>query len=182
MYMIELFEGILLCAIVVICVYVFSIYNRPPSPAPANSEFIEGAIYEGARNRKRRDPPKKPPGAAAAAANKDQPPTENESPAASITGVGPTAKVFLQSILARIGALNVELDTDTYESDYIQIMEDMKELMYKKALKSCLQYTGDSKEGFIHDMNAYISTISNLEKLSEYTSGKPSKGKSGSMW
>jgi hypothetical protein len=181
--MIELLEGVLLCAIVIICIYVFSIYNRPPSPY--NSEMTPGAIYEGARSRSRGKGKGK--GAVASAApnpptDDSNPPTENKSPASSITGVGPTAKVFLQSVLARIGALNVELDTDTYESDYIQIIDDMKELMYKKALKSCLQYTGDSKEDSIHEMNAYISTISNLEKLSEYTSGAPSKGKTGSMW
>jgi hypothetical protein len=177
MYMIELFEGVLLCAIVVICVYVFSIYRRNPSPA--NSEFIEGAIYEGARNRKKQS------SANNAKANSD-PPTENKSPvgsSSSVTGVGPTAKLFSQSVLARIGALNVELDTDTNESDYLQIIDEMKELMYKKALKSCLQYTGDTTEDRLHDMNAYITTISNLDKLSEYTSGSTTgKGKAGTMW
>ena len=67
--------------------------------------------------------------------------------------------------------MDVELDINTYEDDYIQIIDQMKELLYRKALMSCLKYTNDSAIDTMKDMNSYIGTITNLDKLSDFVNG-----------
>lgn len=157
-------ETILICAIVCICIYVYAVYARSRDPIAYNDDE-EYDYVEGISNRRRKNksnkPNTKPTGSGGG--------TGGENPAVTPpTGVGSTAPIFHQNITSRMSSLGEELNMQSYEPDYLGIVDDMIELMYRKALKSCLSYIDDQADAALIDMNNYIHTADNLKKVSDW--------------
>jgi hypothetical protein len=84
------------------------------------------------------------------------------------SGVGATAPIYIQNITARKVALGEELNIPAYGAEYLEVISNMTELMYRKSLKSCLQYVDDTTDAEIHEMNTYMNTIDTLKRLSAW--------------
>ena len=174
-------EYILICVIVSICIYVFTVYltkhnykqtyvegltSKPQVPvAPGNI-----ITQSGLPNARLRTGESNPP-----------------------SGVGATAPIYIQNITARKVALGEELNMPAYGAEYLEVISNMTELMYRKSLKSCLQYVDDTTDAELHEMNAYMNTIDTLKRLSAWinanydeqapnTVGKLYDASKGSNW
>lgn len=158
-YSIAMIETILICAVVCICIYVYAVYARSGTPVAYNDED-EYEYVEGIANRRRNN--RKSGGTKPGAAGGDN---KSVTPP---SGVGSTAPIFHQNITSRMSGLGEELNMQSYEPDYLGIVDDMIELMYRKALKSCLSYTDDQSDKALIDMNNYIHTADNLKKVSDW--------------
>ena len=149
-------EYILICVIVSICIYVFTVYltkhnykqtyvegltSKPQVPvAPGNV-----ITQSGLPNARLRTGESNPP-----------------------SGVGATAPIYIQNITARKVALGEELNMPAYGAEYLEVISNMTELMYRKSLKSCLQYVDDTTDAELHEMNAYMNTIDTLKRLAAW--------------
>jgi hypothetical protein len=157
-------DCILICAIVSICIYVVAVYmRRKTSTDDSDDEYDDYGFKEGIKNKKKKGKNSGSKNGVAADGEGSSP--SNITPP---TGVGATAPIFHQNITARSSALGEDLNMDAYESEYLGVLEDMTELMYRKALKSCLQYTDDKSDDALQRMNSYISTVANLKKISDW--------------
>ena len=147
-------EYVLICAIVSICIYVFAVYS--------NSHYMNANTYvEGMSKHKK--PVIHPPKVKQLAPKRatSQPTLIPQPP----SGVGATAPIYIQNLTARKVAFGEELNIPAYGADYLSVLENMTELMYRKSLNSCLQYTDDMQDEVLHDMNLYMSTIDTLKKM-----------------
>jgi hypothetical protein len=154
-------ETILICAVVCICIYVYAVYARSGTPIAYNDDeydYVEG--YKGRRRKTGNS--KKSDGEKTEAAGGDNPSISPPS------GVGSTAPIFHQNITLRMSGLGEELNMQSYEPDYLGIVDDMIELMYRKALKSCLSYTDVQSDKALIDMNNYIHTADSLKKVYDW--------------
>jgi hypothetical protein len=153
-------EYILICVIVSICIYVFAVYSKPQYIANHEGKYVEGFTRNSYK-------PKAPvaPGNVI---------TQSGLPNARITsgevtppsGVGATAPIYIQNITARKVALGEELNIPAYGAEYLEVISNMTELMYRKSLKSCLQYVDDTTDAELHEMNTYMTAVDTLRKLS----------------
>lgn len=167
-------EYVIMCAIVGICLYIFSMYSVKQKYNITNDE----TYVEGLKNHKKG----KSKGKSQPAVDSS---TESEGPIRPVTstkksskgntqtrapdipnGVGAAVPIYIQNLNARSASIGEELDVATYGQNYLEVIQHMTELMYRKAMVSCLQYTDDTQYEAIQDVNLYISTIDNLRKLS----------------
>ena len=166
-------EYVLICAIVSICIYVFAVYSNSHQYMNATT-YVEGM----AKHKKPAIHITKAKHSAPIRATpqltqpSQQPTTEVTNAQVNYnrnivppSGVGATAPIYIQNITARKVAFGEELNVPAYGSDYMSVLENMTELMYRKSLNSCLQYTDDMQDEVLHDMNLYMSTIDTLKKL-----------------
>ena len=163
-------EYILICAIVSICIYVFAIYSSKHQYISSTEPYVEGF----SRRKTKHKAPIAPGNVISQSGTHT---TTNNTVGASSSshervtppsGVGATAPIYIQNITARKVALGEELNIPSYGAEYLEAISNMTELMYRKSLKSCLQYVDDTTDAELHEMNTYISAIDSLKKLSAW--------------
>ncbi len=179
-------ECVLICAILSVCVYVFVVYSRKQGPVLSETPNEDGIYVEGMGPKKKHTKPTPAPAAAPEHTPASKPSSKPSSKAARQnnivvpSGVGQTAPLYGRNLASRRATMMEELDIPEYGDDYKKAIFEMIQLMYSKSLESCLGYTDESNESVLGNMNAYMNTIGNLEKLTAWIESRESLYEGGS--
>jgi hypothetical protein len=159
--MLDILELGIMVLILAICGYVIYRYK-------SNDPYL---IIEGKKNKKNKKNNKNTTNHKNnAALNEDDTDAENAPPTAVVSGIAETSPMFINQLNTLVGASDVELRINTFYKDYIDIIDIVKDLLYRRALKSCLEYTPKNVPEMIAEINGCIQAITNLDKVSTYVS------------
>ena len=102
----------------------------------------------------------------------------------NVTGVGAPSQLYDQSVTNSIATLDTELNMTTYSSQYLQIINNMRELYKRKALKVMLQ-TPLNESAFIFQtismLTSYEGALKTLDTLEDFVNSSSKTTKLG-MW
>lgn len=102
----------------------------------------------------------------------------------NITGVGAPSQLYDQGLTNAIASLDTELNMTTYSSQYLQIINNMRELYKRKALKIMLQTPLDPNYNIFQITGAlttYDSALKTLDTLEDFVNSSSKTTKVG-MW
>ena len=169
-------ECVLICAILSVCVYVFVVYSRKQGPMLSETPNEDGIYVEGMGPKKKHSKPTPAPAAAVGptSSSKASAKSSRQNNIVVPSGVGQTAPLYGRNLASRRATMIEELDIPEYGDDYKKAIFEMVQLMYCKSLKSCLEYTDESNESVLGNMNAYMNTIGNLDKLTAWIESRES--------
>lgn len=110
--------------------------------------------------------------------------SSSSEPNLNITGVGAPSQLYDQSITNAIASLDTELNMTTYSSQYLQIINNMRELYKRKALKVMLQ-TPLNQSPIIFQtismLTSYEGALKTLDTLEDFVNSSSKTTKIG-MW
>lgn len=104
----------------------------------------------------------------------------------NITGVGAPSQLYDQGLTNAIASLDTELNMTTYSSQYLQIINNMRELYKRKALKFMLQTPLTEANPFTYiqivgALTAYDGALKTLDTLEDFVNSSSKTTKLG-MW
>lgn len=100
----------------------------------------------------------------------------------SVTGVGAPSQLYDQSLTNAISALDTELNMTTYSSQYLQIINNMRELYKRKALKIMLQTPPNAEYNQnVNLLALYGQAFGVLDTLEDFVSSTSKTTRTG-LW